>query len=330
MKVYAYDRVRNIVEVDLSIDVIIAEHIHPWRVDLLAPHPVQLEVDGKQLAFTPLDKISFAFVESDRGYIYVKDGEKPFRLSGQQRTDLFQVVLDQEKIDALTDEEFQNQFRCYLASFDDNLPGAGYVIHGRGDNVYTVRHGVYYRWGFESTADPYFDGQMFDPVRLNVRLPENMSWVLDVFSDWHPVLIGEALTKVVEGTAPGVVSCYIDSVDRFFVKERLEQLGVDNLVAEGAAWTSGAFWFSFRGTRYQLLTGSRDFSAGHRDLSINTLYADEPDCIITSRIVLFNLGQNKMHVVSPPEAFQQQVLELDPWIPCRRNCVENCRIVERR
>src|SRR5277367_1673300 len=65
IKVFGYADDKKLYPVDFTFEQFAQSGIHPWHIDLFEPNPVELSCDGRNLKFSPIRDISFAFRSAD-------------------------------------------------------------------------------------------------------------------------------------------------------------------------------------------------------------------------------------------------------------------------
>jgi hypothetical protein len=176
--------------------------IHPWKLDLLDPNPIIVEDEGRQLRFSRLNDVKFAYRDAEGRVILglCDNGEQACvacRISKMQLTDVRSPIeiLTLEKVECL-DDRFSEHFGEYMRRiFESNRAE---LVYDLTENVEYIQGG-----GLQITAAPVrdarelypfklceFDGEMMKERHFRADWPEWVVSLLELLQPWTPAVIG--------------------------------------------------------------------------------------------------------------------------------------------
>jgi hypothetical protein len=196
---------------DWSVAKVAELGIHPWKLDLLDPKPIVVEHENRQLRFSRLDDIRFAYRDSEgRVIIGLCDGGERACVAcavvecvdgsrGSQRLTLRRV----EELDDRFAEHFGEYLRRIYESkraeqVFDSIGSIKYVHGGRvefhADSIRDARE----LYPFKHCG---FDGEMLVERHFRANWPEWVASLLALMKPWEPTIIGSAPRDLLLGRA---------------------------------------------------------------------------------------------------------------------------------
>jgi hypothetical protein len=202
-------------------------------------------------------------------------------------------------IQSLTESQLKEHWRHYLCTSE--IPPVDPVEQPTLDNDQFV-----YEYPANLGDNGFFAGKMFEPVRLNIELPECITWVFDRFSGFNPIVVGGAIRDTIAGVKPKqvdfVVERLADSPEWMTIVRMLIPLGWGQC---HNMWSLNFYClapktFTFQGTKYYL--HAKHPQSGRpawpdSDMSVHQFAASGPDQVVGSRIALHDLDCKQMRIV---------------------------------
>lgn len=315
IEAFGYDCHKQVVSVELSADEIIAAGIHPWRVDLFDPNPIKLTVGEIELSFSRLTDIAFGYgsMPPNKGVIVALADGSALSVEGPtcEHTS-WKMVVEMSDIRALSDAQWTECFRRYLVGSDVtalwSTPTSHLLINKQRVAYAPLEPFVTH------VSEGFFAGEMFEPVRMLVDLPECMRWVFDAFPGLHPVVAGGAVRALVTGEEQEPIQVLLDRPDVHDPDYAacLSAAGVtasENESCRGLyhPQSDSAVCFERDGLRYRLHRRRSGRPAIHArigdrhqpfwpdsELSINQFVVSSPDFVVASRIAIHDIGTGQM------------------------------------
>ena len=305
---YGFDDSKNVLAVQMSVDEVVAAGINPWRVDLFHPKPVRMRISGRDLCFSHLDDIAFRCTETqDMHRVCVSEGGRGLFITGTgEPANPFSGALSLTDLHVapLSRSEFAQQFANWLRLKDRtwNMCTPPAIVRFEKQQLIFDPEPTY----IEDSNDGYFDGKMFETLKIAVELPEDISWIFDELGELHPQLFGAAVRNVLIGDH---LPHYVDTlIDRGTPMDYFRLNGFGQLRTVAARNPIGAFESTmvhqlYRNNRYYRFFPRDTFDCdlvwptGHT--SVAQFGAVKQGEVLASRIALFDLGRSQFRFTTP-------------------------------
>ncbi len=308
MKVYGYRPEEKLpIAVDISVEEVVRLGIHPWQVDLWESDPIVRE----GIHFTRLRDVTFAYRHHNELIIGMLHGGAWSVLRGEVKKEINAVTVQGL-------HKAEGNLEAHLLKFlldespDKLMPfskGHKLEVDPDGCVSYPIA-----RWFSHTYADRrlayeacLFAGNMFDRVELFLPMPQDITWVWEVFRELNPTIFGGALRDLVRGAQHHDVDFIVDTRTVDEMKAFLLNAGVTdirNLTAtDRYGWVLEApvIEFGYNGTTYHLVCRGNplsDWMWELNDFSVNQLMAERPEVVQVSRVGLWDLAHNQARIVS--------------------------------
>jgi len=213
MKVFGYTQGKRVVEANVSIARIVAAGIDPWRLDAFDDNPITMTVWAgwrpRKLRFSRLSDLSFRYEDAEANVVAMHDGSTGICVKRHQNGTR-EILTDLPSFNSA----FARYLQTYLQTRErtqlaDLRPRAAQAFILKGSEVQfdTSMRQIDTSW---RCGTPEFVGNMLEPVRLPIKLPEPLDWLVETLKNWHPVISGDAVSLALAGGSSKNIFAYIE------------------------------------------------------------------------------------------------------------------------
>jgi len=318
MRVFGYNENKEVIQVELAIETVVATQLDPWRLDLFDPDPVALEVSpGNYLYFRRLRDIAFGYFERNKAIICVRDGEVTACL---ESSDFYREHgrTSRDTLSIRNARTSPNTFAAHLGRFlklgghhslGDTLNSSCPCVFARSaGSVHLSGNSVDLRIDssmLNHAETPKFCGEMFRIMPVPATLPEKINWVFEKHSDLQPLVPAHSVARLLVEEVPWYVQFCIENDRKQDLWEAIKWQTPsyhENLRAFGIKFFRGRETYLVKlaspSQILQNMTAPGELS-GYAEYACEGVYAVGVNQVYATRIALDDIARRKIRAVSP-------------------------------